>query len=69
MSFALWCYRCYRFIPVEHVNIKYNIFRKRPCDYCYVKNNITTYLQVLDNRFPREISRKILDYLIVPNQN
>ena len=61
---SLWCYRCKRFVPVEFVNIKYNIFRKRPCDFCYVSTNKNKYLNILDTIFIPEISKEILEYLI-----
>lgn len=61
---SLWCYRCKRFVPVEFVNIKYNIFRKRPCDFCYVLNNKKKYLNILDTIFIPEISKEILEYLV-----
>ena len=65
MSFSLWCYRCYQFVSVEHVNIKYNIFRKRSCDFCYVSNHRDEYIDTLNEFFPDLVVEEIIKYLII----
>ncbi len=65
MSFSLWCYRCYQFVSVEHVNIKYNIFRKRSCDFCYVKNHRDEYRDTLSEYFPDLVVDEIIKYLTI----
>ena len=65
MSFSLWCYRCYQFVPVVHVNIKYNIFRKRSCDFCYVSNHRDEYIDTLTEYFPDLVVEEIIKYLTI----
>ena len=43
MSFALWCYRCYNFVPVEHVNIKYNTNQSNKPSNLYLRRNTKIY--------------------------
>ena len=47
----------------QHVNIKYNIFRKRSCDFCYVNNHRDEYRDTLSEYFPDLVVGEIIKYL------